>query len=66
MSLKIADVLPIGAGNAVDGQTLAAMLGYNSVRDLSKQIERERRSGQPICASVAGENRGVLFGRNSR
>lgn len=42
---QVFDVLPHGAENAVDGQTLAAALGLKSVRELSKRIERERRAG---------------------
>ena len=29
-----------------------------------RQIERERRSGQPICAAVAGNNRGYYLASN--
>lgn len=59
---QVSDVLPHGAENAVDGQTLAAALGFKSVRELSKRIERERRAGQPICAAVSGEHRGYFMG----
>ena len=59
---QVADVLPHGAANAVDGKTLAAALGFKTVRELSKQVERERRAGQPICASVSGERRGYFMG----
>ena len=58
---QVADVLLFGAENAIDGATLAATLGYKSRRDLSKQIERERRNGQPICAAVAGDRRGYYL-----
>lgn len=59
---QVFDILPRGAANAVDGQTLAAAMGFKSVRELSKQVERERRAGQPICASVSGERRGYFMG----
>lgn len=59
---QVSAVLPHGAANAVDGQTLAAALGFKSVRELSKRIERERRAGQPICASVSGEHKGYFMG----
>lgn len=59
---QVADFLPHGAANAVDGQTLAAALGFKSVRELSKRIERERRAGQPICAAVSGEHKGYFIG----
>lgn len=59
---QVADFLPHGAANAVDGATLAAALGFKSVRELSKRIERERRAGQPICAAVSGEHKGYFMG----
>lgn len=58
---QVADVLLFGAENAVEGSTLAAVLGFKDRRALSKQIERERRSGQPICAAVAGNKRGYYL-----
>lgn len=59
---QVADFLPHGAANAIEAQTIAAALGFKSVRELSKRIERERRAGQPICASVSGEHRGYFVG----
>ena len=59
---QVSDFLPHGAANAVDGQTLATAMGFKSVRELSKRIERERRAGQPICAAVSGEHRGYFLG----
>ena len=59
---QVADFLPHGAANAVDGRTLATAMGFKSVRELSKRIERERRAGQPICAAVSGEHRGYFIG----
>ena len=58
---QVASALPTGAENAVDGATLAAALGLKNRRELSKAIERERRSGQPICAAVAGDHRGYYL-----
>lgn len=58
---QVADALLVGAANAIDGATLAAVLGFKNRRDLSKEIERERRSGKPICAAVAGESRGYYL-----
>ena len=59
---QVADFLPHGAANAVDGRSLATAMGFKSVRELSKRIERERRAGQPICAAVGGEHRGYFIG----
>lgn len=58
---QVSDFLPHGAANAVDGATLAAVLGFKDRRALSKQIEWERRSGRPICAAVAGKSRGYYL-----
>lgn len=68
---QVADFLPHGAANAVDGRSLATAMGFKSVRELSKRIERERRAGQPICAAVSGEHRGYPLiadttGRNKK
>lgn len=60
-AVRVADVLPAGAGQAVRGQTLAALLGFRDVRQLSKQIECERRGGVPICAAVSGDSRGYYL-----
>lgn len=62
---QVASALPTGAENAVDGTTLAAVLGFKNRRELSKQIERERRNGKPICAAVSGENRGYYLAADS-
>lgn len=59
---QVADFLPHGAANAVDGRSFATAMGFKSVRELSKRIERERRAGQPICAAVSGEHRGYFIG----
>lgn len=58
---QVSDVLMHGAENAVDGATLAMAFGFKNRRELSKVIEKERRSGQPICAAVAGDHRGYYL-----
>ena len=37
------------------------MLGYKSLRLLSRQIQRERLAGAPICAAVSGDSRGYYL-----
>lgn len=59
--VTVADVLPHGAGNAVDGQTLATAMGFKSVRELSREIQRERLAGAPICAAVSGDSKGYFL-----
>ena len=56
----IHELLPSGANNAVSGKHLAASLNLE-LRDITKLIERERQAGEPICAAVAGEERGYYL-----
>ena len=58
---QVADVLLFGVENAVDGQTLVTILGYRTLRELSREIQRERAAGHPICAAVAGDRRGYYL-----
>ena len=51
MLLKIVDFLPRGEKNAVPSRHLVEMLGFRSVRDLQKAIERERNSGAVILST---------------
>ena len=47
----IAELLQIGRENAQSGREIANMLEC-SIRDISEQVERERRQGVPICAAT--------------
>ena len=58
---QVAAHLPVGASNAISGKELAAMLGYKSLRLLSRQIQRERLAGAPICAAVSGIVAGTIW-----
>ncbi len=58
---QVTAYLPIGASNAISGKELAAILGYKTLRLLSRQIQRERLSGAPICAAVSGDSRGYYL-----
>ena len=57
---QVSDFLLTGAENAIDSRTLAAMMGIYR-RTVTQRIERERRSGMPICAAVDGVNRGYYL-----
>ena len=48
--LLVSDYLMEGAESALTAKALCAILDV-SARDLTEQIERERRAGSPICAS---------------
>jgi hypothetical protein len=48
--LSISDYLKPGKANAVSARTLCDLL-HIGMRDVSKMVERERRSGVPICAT---------------
>lgn len=58
---QVAAHLPIGASNAISGKELAAILGYKTLRLLSRQIQLERLAGAPICAAVSGDKRGYYL-----
>lgn len=44
------EILDTGSKNAKPGRVIAEQLQCG-IRDVTEQIERERRQGQPICAS---------------
>ena len=48
----IHELLTAGKANARTGRELAIVLNCD-IREITAQIERERRAGQPICASMA-------------
>ena len=48
--MRVAEYLGTGKAEAVTAKDLCKALGIRP-RDLSRQIERERRAGAPICAS---------------
>ena len=54
MQMKVRDSLHYGRGNAIPSKVLAKALGYPSVRDLQKQIERERAAGAVILSDPCG------------
>lgn len=59
----IYELLAAGRENARTGRDLAAHFNCN-IRDITEQIERERRDGQPICAAT-GENPGYFLAANA-
>lgn len=54
------ELLPEGKTNAITGDQLARILDVE-LRDITKQIEREREAGYPICAAVSGSDRGYYL-----
>ena len=54
MDMKVFDSLHYGKENAIPSKTLAKALGFHSVRDLQKQIERERAAGAVILSDPCG------------
>lgn len=54
MDMKVFDSLRYGKENAIPSKTLAKALGFQSVRDLQKQIERERAAGAVILSDPCG------------
>lgn len=55
----IHELLAEGRENARTGRDLAKFFDCN-IRDITEQVERERREGQPICAAT-GENPGYYL-----
>lgn len=49
--MKISEYLPIGKENAIPSKTLAEILGFDTVRELQKAIERERQAGAVILST---------------
>lgn len=47
----VADVLPTGQASAVTSQALCDLLGFESPRELQKEIARERAAGAVILSS---------------
>ena len=54
MRMKVHDSLRYGRPNAVPSKILAAAMGFQSVRDLQKQIEKERAAGAVILSDTHG------------
>ena len=52
--MKVRDSLQYGRDNAIPSKALAEALGYQSIRDLQKQIERERAAGAVILSDPCG------------
>lgn len=56
----IHELLSEGRENAQTGKELARLL-HVEVRTVTEQIERERKQGQPICATTTGEHPGYYL-----
>lgn len=54
VQLKVYDSLRYGRENAIPSKLLAEVLGFQTVRDLQKQIERERAAGAVILSDSHG------------
>ena len=55
----ISELLHTDRENTITGRTLADALNID-IRQITEQIERERRSGKPICA-LQGKNAGYYL-----
>lgn len=56
----IYELLTTGAENAKTGKELSRILNVH-IRDIGLMVERERRDGQPICATSSGKNPGYYL-----
>lgn len=52
--MKVRDTLHYGRENAIPTKILAEALGFQTVRDLQKQVERERSAGAVILTDSHG------------
>lgn len=52
--MKVYDSLRYGKENAIPAKTLATALGFRSVRELQKAVERERAAGAVILSDPCG------------
>lgn len=50
--MRVVDLLRQGRANAIPARVLADALELPDTRTLTRLVERERRSGSPICAST--------------
>lgn len=60
----IADYLGYGEATARPGREISILLNL-SMRELTQAVEKERREGQPICAST-GKNPGYYLAANQK
>lgn len=54
MKMKVRDSLHYGKDNAIPAKMLAEALGFKTVRDLQKQVEKERAAGAVILSDPHG------------
>ena len=54
MKARVYEALRHGKENAIQSKVLAKVLGFRTVRDLQKQIERERAAGYVIISDPCG------------
>ena len=57
----VASALSEGGVNAITGKELVALLELKDGRELTKLVERERKAGIPICASVDNRKPGYYL-----
>ena len=60
----VAELLSTGIEKAITGKELAAFFGCG-IRAITEQIARERRDGQPICASPNKDYPGYYLAANA-
>lgn len=58
----VTEVLQTGSENAIKGRVICGLLGI-SPRELTQAIEKERRTGAPICSNT-GRNPGYYLAEN--
>lgn len=59
----IADFLLFGEENARPGREIRKQIGL-SARNFMAAVERERKNGEPICATTTGRRKGYYLARS--
>ena len=60
----IKELLNTGRSNAQTARELAELIDAD-IRDITRQIEKERRDGAPICATSDGSNPGYYLAEDA-
>lgn len=57
----IYEILSRGVANAISGKHLMTILNLRDGRDITRQVEKERHAGIPICATTNSGNPGYYL-----
>jgi len=61
MQIKLIDLLSRGQENAKTANELQSLLGYKTVRHVTREINRLRNDGEVILSNNTGDNKGFYL-----